>query len=331
MSVSSLTNSIGGTRTGLDGERAMMMTSKGTLLVAVAGFIGLGWGCSSPADDDATMKAPPGSIPPAYNGMQQPATPATMQTNNALLPAPTTTNEVPPPVMMQPAPTGMGGAGAMPAPGSTIPIGPAGTGFALTPTAGWVAGGTNEAGIQGSFFTLSDAARTDGMPAGSTTVMPANFLMATGPTSICLSGTASQVMTNAATAMPDYSRYWGGGIGFNLADLGGTTGLQPWPRGKVVGFSFTITGTAIPPAGQFRFGANFYEGAAINQDSCVNITTGANTIRLDQVVAQCYNMPPGAPIPATAQLQSLKWQVATVATAPTPFNFCVTNLKAIVQ
>lgn len=324
----------GGTRTGLDGERAMKMTSKGTLLVAVAGAIGLG--CSSPADDDGSMKAAaPTTLPPAYGGMQQTPPPVTntpSTVNNPLTPAPTTPVQ-PAPTAQTPAPGagGSGGAGAMPAPGTTIPTGPPGTGFALVPTGGWVAGGTNEVGIQGSFFTLSDAKRTDGLPAGSTTVMPADFLMATGPTSICLSGAASQVMVNATTAMPDYARYWGGGIGFNLADLGGTSGPQPWARGKVVGFSFNITGTTVPPAGQFRFGANFYEGAALNQDACVNITMGVNTIRFDQIVAQCYNTPPGAPIPATAQLQSLKWQIATVATAPTPFNFCVTDLKAIIQ
>ncbi|MEO8177476.1 MAG: hypothetical protein ABI895_01460 [Deltaproteobacteria bacterium] len=305
------------------------MTSKGTLLVAVAGVIGLG--CSSADDEPATMKPSPGGIPPAY-AMPTTQTPAQtinpLQTNN--MPNP---EVMPMPVVQMPPPAAMGagGAGAMPAPGSMIPVGPPGTGFLLAPTAGWVAGGTNEAGIQGSFFTLSDAVRTDGMPPGSTTVMPADFSMATGPTSICLSGTASQIMTNAATTMPDYSRYWGGGIGFNLADLGGTGGVKPWPRGRVVGFSFTITGTGIPPMGQFRFGVNYFDGATINPNYCVNITTGANTIRFNQIVDQCYNPTPGAPLAATAQIESLKWQVATVVTGPTPFNFCVTNLTAIVQ
>jgi len=308
------------------------MTSKGTLLVAVAGIIGLG--CSSPAEDDSdAMRPAPSGIPPAY---AMPPAPNPMQTTtNPLQPAPTNNEATPPVVQQQPPPAtgtgGAGGAGAMPAPGSTIPVGPAGTGFALTPVAGWVAGGTNEAGIQGSFFTLSDAKRTDGMPPGSTTVMPADFSMATGPTSICISGTASQVMTNATTTMPDYNRYWGGGIGFNLADLGGMGGVQPWSRGRVVGFSFTITGTGIPPAGQFRFGVNYFDGATINPNYCVNITTGANTIRLNQIVDQCYNATPGAPLAATAQIESLKWQVSTVTTAATPFNFCVTNLTAIVQ
>jgi hypothetical protein len=303
----------------------MKMTSKGTLLVAVAGIIGLG--CSAPADDNPTMKPSPAGIPPAYT-TPAPTTPSTtvnpLQTTpgTEVQPMPTV---VPPP----PAATGTGGTGgvAMPAPGTTIPVGMPGTGFALVPVAGWVAGGTNEAGIQGSFFTLSDAT---GTPPGSTTTMPADFTMATGPTSICLSGTASQVMNNTTTAMPDYARYWGGGIGFNLGDPGGTAGPGPWMRGKVVGVSFTITGTGIPPAGQFRFGANFYNGATVNQDACVNITTGANTIRFDQVVDKCYT-PGGPAIPATAPLQSLKWQVATVTTAPTPYNFCVTNLTAIVQ
>jgi hypothetical protein len=106
----------------------------------------------------------------------------------------------------------------------------------------------------------------------------------------------------------------------------------PWARGKVVGFSFTITGMTIPPTGQFRFGVAPYEGSTINNDGpCVNITMGANTIMFSQLHSACYNAAPGAALPDTAMLASIKWQVATVTTAPTPFNFCIENLKAIVQ
>jgi hypothetical protein len=106
----------------------------------------------------------------------------------------------------------------------------------------------------------------------------------------------------------------------------------PWARGKVVGFSFNITGTTIPPTGQFRFGVAPYEGSTINDDGpCANITMGANTIMFSQLHSQCYNAAPGAALSDTAMLASLKWQVATVTTAATPFNFCIDSLKAIVQ
>jgi hypothetical protein len=301
----------------------MNMTSKGTLLVAVAGVIGLG--CSSPAEDDSdTMRPPPGGIPPAY---ATPPAPNPMQTANPLQPAPTN-NEAPPPVVQQQPPPatgtgGAGGAGAMPAPGSTIPVGPAGTGFALTPVAGWVAGGTNEAGIQGAFSTISDAT---GTPPGTTTIMPASFQMATG-SQICVSGSVSQVVGTA------YAQYWGGGVAFDLGDPGQMMPKVPWNRGRVVGFSFNITGTTIPPMAQFRFGVAPYEGSTIDDDGpCTNITMGANTIMLTQLRSACYDTAaPGPALAGTALLASLKWQVATVTTAPTPFNFCITDLKAITQ
>ena len=62
----------------------------------------------------------------------------------------------------------------------------------------------------------------------------------------------------------------------------------------------------------------------------MNATTGANTIMLSSVVNECYQGGAGAPaLAATAPLQALQWQVATVTTATTPFNFCIENLRAI--
>jgi hypothetical protein len=301
----------------------MKMTSKVTLLVAAAGVIGLG--CSAPADDDATMKPAPVGIPPAFS-TQPTATPTPTQTVNPLQTTPNP--EVQPMPMVQTPPPaagagGSGGAAAMPAPGSTIPVGPPGTGFAITPVAGWVAGGTNEAGIQGAFSTISDAS---GTPPGATTIMPTNFQMAMG-SQICVSGSASQVVGAA------YNQYWGGGVAFDLGDPGQMMPKVPWNRGKVVGFSFNVTGTTIPPTDQFRFGVAPYEGSTIDDDGpCVNIKMGANTIMFQQMRSECYNTAaPGAALADTALLASIKWQVATVTTAATPFNFCIADLKAIVQ
>jgi len=313
------------------------MTSKGTLLVTVAGLATvaglIGLGCSSP-DDDGGMKDPPFGNPP-FVGQAQP-TPSNgnmQQAVGALTPGNTNEgnqpmNVTPPTQQQMPAAGtgGSGGAGAMPAPAGPIPVGMPGTGFTLTPVAGWVAGGTNEAGIQGAFSTISDATAT---PPGATTIMPTNFAMAAG-SQICVSGSASQIMT---AAVPDYNRYWGGGVAFDLGDPGAMMPKVPWNRGKVVGFSFNITGTTIPPMGQFRFGVAPYEGSTINDNGpCVNITMGANTIMFSQLRSACYDTAaPGPALPATALLASIKWQVATVVTAATPFNFCIADLKAIVQ
>jgi hypothetical protein len=194
----------------------------------------------------------------------------------------------------------------------------------LTPDpTGWVAGATNGAGIQGSFYTFSDAA---GTPPGVTAIAPTDF-SDVADTTICASGMASEVPDDTG-----YSQFWGGGVGFNLADPGNMTGAQPWNRGNVVGFSFNITGANIPPAAQFRFKATFFEGAAVNSDYCAPIAAaGPNSFQLSQVVNQCYTGGLGAPpLAPTALLESLQWQVATVIGQPTPFDFCIENLTAIV-
>jgi hypothetical protein len=213
---------------------------------------------------------------------------------------------------------GAGGAG-------TIPVG---TGLLLKPdTSGWVAGTTNSVGIQGSFYTFSDAA---GTPPGTTTIAPATFTAVPATGAICVSGSASAVL-DGPDMLPAYGQYWGGGVGFNLADPGAMMPLQPWSRGNVVGFSFNITGTTIPVGTQFRFKATFYEGGVINEQYCASdVISGANTFMLNEIVAACWELG-GAPMPITAQLGALQWQVATVEMVPTPFNFCIENLTALTQ
>jgi hypothetical protein len=76
---------------------------------------------------------------------------------------------------------------------------------------GWVAGSTNGLGIQGSFYTYGDFTTT---PPGTTAVAFED--LAGSPTSICISGVASQVLTPAGAMEPAYAQYWGGGVALNL-------------------------------------------------------------------------------------------------------------------
>jgi hypothetical protein len=288
-------------------------------------------GCSSPSEGGGLPDPP--SAPPPGLGTAQNSAGGTTQQNTALGgtggqggTAPVATN----------GGTGgsTGGTAAVPAgtagsAGSAAMAGgtdiPTGVGFALTPVNGFVAGASNQVGIQGYFYTYSDASQT---PPGNTVIMPADFAASAG-SAICASGTASQVLMMDGGTMLDYTRYYGGGVGLNLADPGGMMAAQPWDRGEVTGFSFNITGTDIP-TGQLRLNVTFYEGASVNTTPyCANIAAGANTIRFSDIHAECYNGNTGANIPATAQLQALQWQVATVDTAPTPFNYCIENLTAL--
>ncbi len=304
----------------------MNITSRFTLLAGAAGLLMAG--CSAPADDDGGNSGPPpppSSAPPfaaaggqGGAGQGLPAaqggassTPAGAGTGGAAT-----------------APVGAGGsaiaaggaAGTGGAPGgNVIPIG---TGLVITPDAtGWVAGSTNQFGIQGSFYSFSD------MTAGGATTM-------TAPTytggRVCVSGVAGQVQ------MENYTVYWGGGIGLNLAQpiVPGAmaSDAQPWQRGSVTGFSFNVTGSDIPTGLAFRFKTVFYEGVAVNDTHCFGMTPGAGglvSVRFDQVVAACYTPPGGVAVPPTAPLREIQWQVATNTLADEPFNFCIENLTPV--
>ncbi|HKO89602.1 MAG TPA: hypothetical protein VJU61_00525 [Polyangiaceae bacterium] len=306
------------------------MTSRFTLLLSMAGVLALG--CSSPAEGDGGDDGPPDppNRIPTFAQNPQPQNPVGTAGSTGVQ-NPANTVEQPPvqPVVQTPpvTPQGTAGSTGMPPTGAIAPGAP-GSGFALTPVAGWVAAATNEAGIQGSFYPLSDAT---GTPAGATTITPAppgDFSTATG-SSICVSGTASQVIGTP----PAYGQYWGGGVGFDLADPGNMGPVQAWTRGSVTGFRYTLTGTAIPAS--LRFIVTFQDGAGANTGDpyCRPITATSGTpvtetLANGSIIQACWQAG-GAPLPPTAALRSLQWQVSTNEMAATPFNFCIENLTAI--
>lgn len=303
------------------------MTSKGTLLLTLTGVIG--FGCSAPADEGAD---PPTANPPYFGQpqTQNPLTPSNSPMGSAGAGAMQVGGAAGSGAVQAGGAAGAGGAPPMGAAGSggmatggTIPVGAPGTGFALIPVGGWVAGGTNEAGIQGSFYTISDAAE---MPPGVTTITMDDF--AASGDAICVSGTASQVVGEA------YSQYWGGGVALDLGDPGQMQPQQPWNRGRVTGFRYTLTGPTIPPGTSLRFIVNF-EGQPGTDPFCQQVTATAgtpvtSTLSSPQLIQACWQAG-GAQIPATARLNSLQWQVSTNTMAPTPFDFCIEDLTAIVQ
>jgi hypothetical protein len=306
----------------------MNMTSRFTLGTALAGLI---WtGCSSPAEEGTD---PPTLPPPLANpGFGQGGTAAAPVTatpmaqggsgQTAVVPAATGGSATVAGGGAGGAPMGVGGAGG--APGAI----PTGTGTLIMHDAeGWVAGATNGVGIQGSFYAFGDFTATP--TPGDTTAELDDF--AASPTTACISGVASQVLTPAGAAGPAYGQYYGGGLGLNLADAGGMTGPGPWNRQTVTGFSFTLTGPAIPPGEQMRFKVTTFEGTAVNADGyCTEATPGANTFQFGALVNECWTGGAGAPaLGAATPIVSLQWQVATITTASTPFDFCVENLTAI--
>jgi hypothetical protein len=289
-----------------------MDMSRFILLAGVAGVFAAG--CSSPSEEgeipDAPLLPPPGIANPSLGqggtGQQvgQAGTGGAPAAQAGTGGAPVASAGA------GGAPVAAAGAGGAAGGSSTIPTG---TGnLIMHDSEGWVAGSSNALGIQGSFYTYSDAT---GTPPGVTTIAIDDVTM---PTRTCVSGTASAVPDDTG-----YGQFWGGGLALNLSDPGGGLPAGTWSRGTVTGFSFTVTGPTVPPG--FRFQASAGEAGPVY---CGNIVAGPNNVQLGTLIVDCYQAG-GAPLAATTPLQSIQWQVVTVLDNPTPFDFCIENLTAL--
>ncbi len=187
--------------------------------------------------------------------------------------------------------------------------GDTGTGLAIVPNNGYVSSATNGVGVQGYFYTYSD---------GFASILPASFSAA--GTQICASG------TTAAVVGMNYATYYGAGIGLNLNQAAGSN-MPPmvydFAGHQVSGFTFTISGTAIPSG--LVVGLRV-QGSTTSYCQKVPVA-GTYKVTGTSVHADCTAAVPGGPLAATA-IDAISWLVTGQAAA-VPFNFCITNLAAI--
>jgi hypothetical protein len=310
------------------------MTSRFTLLFAVAGIATLAR-CSAPAEGGGGDPPPAPLAPPPLGqggttGLGQGGTsPVGSAQGGTTQTAQGGTTQT-----AQGGTTNAGNAGTTGLPGTgEIPIG---TGLAITPNAeGWVDGMTNGLGIQGAFFPASDA----GMTAATPTTITLDA--ATTPGSICVSGTLAQIAeltpaTDTTAATYDFTTYWGALVGMNLRQVlpaGGGEAMpaSPWPRttpaGNVTGFTHTITANAGSTLPDLRFTVDFV-GKPAGSTYCQPIPLGAPSTNLGTVVESCWEAG-GVALPGS-DLLAIQWSIIPSTAAPTPFNFCISNVNAIV-
>ena len=177
---------------------------------------------------------------------------------------------------------------------------------------------------------------------------------------LCMKGT-TVVVPNM-----DYTNYWGAEIDLDLklvdsngngstpttvadagADAGGDAGGGTPPAraaiglntttANIAGFSFRVTGQ-VPTAFRFKglpYGAN---PSAVTYCNQVAATDGATlNITFSQITYECWN-PGGAALlsmpyppdnPDGKLLRTISWQVPADINIPFPFDFCVSDIKAI--
>jgi hypothetical protein len=226
--------------------------------------------------------------------------------------------------------------------------GGSGTGIPLIPSADGFFDGTNEAGILGAWYSYGDSYDdVDGMgdcpTAGFTAAecsaitspVPGQPFTNTGG-SMCTMGTAAKVL------MMNYSAIWGTGIGFDLnnggTDDGGTGVKGSWDATahNVTGFSFHID---MPPVGgQMRvefptsvamgttdINAAYWGGAGNNLSPIT--ASGDYSFKWADVGGPMY-LPSPMPFDNT-KILSMQFHVVTNTSSSIPFNYCISNLRAL--
>lgn len=202
-------------------------------------------------------------------------------------------------------------------------------GVPLTPTDGWVDGMSNTLMVQGAMFSYADT--TSGMG------LTSDFLGANS----CMKGTAAKVdlkCTPMAPATDCYGQFWGAAIGLNMnqpIDMTTMMGADPMPfdGSAIKGFAFEITGSMVPAPKDIRFKLENPTGEFCNVSATKPIKAGANVFMLEDLITACWKPVMGAATAATAKSNMLKiaWQVVTNSASTVPFDFCVTNVRAITE
>jgi hypothetical protein len=233
---------------------------------------------------------------------------------------------------------GSGGSGTTPQGGSVAAAGSGGAatmlpGIPLEPMAGWVPN-TNEAKIQGALFSFGDATSKMGLVedfTGSKACIKGNAAKVDTSSDICKNKTFTP------PAMDCYGEYWGVAIGLNLnqsIDPATMMGAKevPYDATNLEGFGFDIEGATIPGGTDFRFKVE--DGT---KEYCtpkaVKVKKGFQIIKFSDLMAECWQTtdPPNATVTPTVQSHLIKisWQVVTNTGGVVPFDFCVSDIRAI--
>ncbi|RYZ06678.1 MAG: hypothetical protein EOO73_15380 [Myxococcales bacterium] len=241
---------------------------------------------------------------------------------------------------------GAGGTGVVPSAGTgttagTTATGGTGTGGTGTPASGvpltvmdgWVDGANNLLKIQGAMFSYADDTSAAGPPAMTT--------MAVGE-KVCISGVAAKVdlMCTKPAGMDCYGLYWGAAIGLNLnqpnvddpANPGMMIGGDPmaYDASAITGFAFTIDGTKVPTSLRFKVESGTPDAPVeYCTPTAKAVKLGENSYLFSDLLTECWKT---GGMPATGAknaLYKIAWQVVTNDKATVPFDYCVSNVRAL--
>ena len=234
------------------------------------------------------------------------------------------------------------------------------SGCPLTPTATGFVDDSACSGVIGAWYAYGDSvgsaastATTDFMDSDCakagysmtqcsqiTTPMPGSAFMPDATTgAMCTAGTAAQVLP---AGTPDYTDFFGAGIGLDFNNAGGDAGVKmPKDLSKYTGVSFDFSGTLIPTGkirvnfpfmGEHGNDSPYWAANSTDDHSSVmgGTTPGHNVVKWANVYGPAYlasqNPVVIAPPFMPSEVVSIQFQVFTNANTSTPYAFCVNNL-----
>jgi hypothetical protein len=239
------------------------------------------------------------------------------------------------------------GAGASAGSGGSAPVGlaadtPPGETVELTMSGGRVV--SAELGIQGAVLTFADSHTALDMTSNLTSPVDASVDRA------CIAGTAARVdmasdicVTKEFTppATDCFGEFSGAGVEINLnqsfdAKTGAGKKALPFDASELKGFAFDLDGPTVPRPAALRFSVITTDGGVFCNLPSVKPHAGSNALLFSELVDSCfrvYDDPPTNPTaePVRSELVKISWQVLTNTSVPVPFDFCISNVRAILK
>jgi hypothetical protein len=192
---------------------------------------------------------------------------------------------------------------------------------------GWVDGASNPFAVQGPWYSYDDCKD----PSGAASTLPCTMRdasmmgpdMDTGwsvtPAAVCFKGTAVKVQSMMFAAQ------WGAGLALDLNSSGGVAAVKsPFnaTAAGITGFSVDISGSA--PTSGIRINLTM-DGVGDSNFVAAPIP-GTTTFKLSQAKQGSW-ITTKTPLDPT-KIVAMQFQVFTNATSATPFDFCITAIRA---
>jgi hypothetical protein len=229
---------------------------------------------------------------------------------------------------------GTGGVGV----GGSMPTGGMGTGGVPSdPYAipwewdGYVSPKRNIFGLEGGFYFATDCTSTAERNLPCTEGDPilsgpdGQFGWALSETVACARGKAPQVIIDPTTGVPAYELQWGALLGIAMNQQGESV-FDARARG-IVGFAFDLSGVAPPT---LRVNVVTPETLGASHFVTVPVTPfSQNALIFGEALQGTWVVNPAAL--DMSRVSAIEFHVSTNSAIPTEFDFCISNLRAILQ